>query len=110
MICGILAFIGCCVWYLSGPLAVVAVVLGHMAISKAKSNPVANGGRGMARTGLILGYLGLLGAVIFAALSIWVSTMSPQQMEDTILKWVPAEQREEVRQKIEAEKAKQQQR
>jgi hypothetical protein len=110
MICGILAFIGCCVWYLSGPLALVAVVLGHIAISKVKANPEANGGKGMARTGLILGYLGLLGAVIFAALSIWISTLSPQQMEDFILKWVPEEQRQEVREKIEAEKAKQQHR
>lgn len=107
MVCGILAFIGCCFWYLAGPLALVAVVLGHIAISKVKANPDANGGKGMARAGLILGYLGLLGAAIFAALSIWISTLSPQQMEDLILKWVPEEQRQEVREKIEAEKAKQ---
>lgn len=110
MVCGILAFIGCCAWYFAGPLALVAVVLGHIAISKNKANPAANGGKGMARTGLILGYLGLLGAALFAAFSIWASTLSPQQMEDLILKWVPEEQRQEIREKIEAEKAKQQQR
>ncbi|MCW1921558.1 GYF domain-containing protein [Luteolibacter arcticus] len=110
MVCGILAFLGCCVWYLAGPLALVAVVLGHIAISKVKANPAANGGKGMARTGLILGYLGLLGAAVFAALTIWASTLSPQETEDMILKWIPEAQRQEFREKFEAEKAKQQQR
>ncbi len=109
MVCGILAFIGCCAWYLAGPLALVAVVLGHIAIAKIKADPAANGGKGMARTGQILGYLGLIGAVIFAALSIWLATLSPQEQEDLILKWVPEEQRQEVLEKLKEEREKRQQ-
>jgi hypothetical protein len=108
LVCGILAFIGCCAWYLAGPLAVVAVVLGHLAISKVKANPAANGGKGMARAGLVLGYLGLIGAAIFAAITIWMATLTPEQQEQMILKWVPEEQRQEVLDKLKAEREKQQ--
>jgi hypothetical protein len=107
MVCGILAFIGCCAWYLAGPLALVAVVLGHIAISKIKSNPSANGGKGMARTGLILGYLGLIGAILFAAFTFWFVTLTPEQMEK-FLQGLPEEQRREIMEQIEAERAKQQ--
>jgi hypothetical protein len=107
MVCGILAFIGCCAWYLAGPLALVAIVLGHIAISKIKSNPSANGGQGMARTGLILGYLGMIGAIVFAAFTLWFVTLTPEQMEK-FLQQLPEEQRREIMEQIEAERSKQQ--
>ena len=110
MICGILALIGCCLWLVSGPLALAAVITGHIALSKIKANPAANGGKGMATTGLVTGYLGLIGAIVFAAFGIWMSTLSPQEMEDKVIKLFPEEMRQELREKIEAEKAKQQQR
>ncbi len=108
MVCGILAFIGCCAWYLAGPVAVVGVVLGHIAISKIKANPVAYGGRGMARAGLVLGYLALIGATIFAVVFIRLATMSPQEQQDFIMKWVPEEQRQEVQDKLREQSEKQQ--
>jgi hypothetical protein len=106
MVCGILAFIGCCAWYLAGPLALAAIVMGHLAVSRVKANPAANGGKGMARAGLVLGYLGLIGAAIFAAMTIWLSTLSEQDAQNFIMKWVPEDQREEVLKKLEEERAK----
>ena len=106
MVCGILAFIGCCIWFLSGPLAIVAIVLGHIAIAKIKSNPTANGGKGMARTGLILGYLGLLGAVLTVAAGIWLSTLTPEQLNEFI-KSMPPEMQQSFRDSF--ERARQQQ-
>jgi Domain of unknown function (DUF4190) len=50
MICGIL---GLCV----GLLGVVAVICGHIALSQIKSSAGRLTGRGMALTGLILGYI-----------------------------------------------------
>ena len=110
MICGILAFVGCCIWFLSAPLALVAVVLGHVAISKIKANPAANGGKGMARTGLILGYLGLLGAILTFAAGIWLSTLTPEQLNDAI-KSLPPEMQQSFRDSFErAQQQRQQQR
>ena len=100
MVCGILAFIGCCAWYLAGPLGLVAVILGHIAISKIKSNPAANGGKGMARTGLILGYVGLIASVILAGFTIWFMTLSPAEKEK-LLQQLPEEQRREIMEKLE---------
>jgi hypothetical protein len=100
MVCGILAFIGCCAWYLAGPLGLVAVILGHIAISKIKANPAANGGKGMARTGLILGYLGLIASIVLAGTTIWFMTLSPAEKEK-LLERLPEPQRREIMEKLE---------
>ena len=110
MVCGIIAFILCCTGFLAAALAVAAVVMGHLAISKNKANPAANGGKGMARAGLVLGYLGLLGAILFIALNMWMAGMTPQEREDKVINFFPQELRQQIRDQMEAEKAKQQQR
>ncbi|RYD59207.1 MAG: DUF4339 domain-containing protein [Verrucomicrobiaceae bacterium] len=107
MVCGILAFIGCCAWYFAGPLGLVAVILGHIAISKIKANPVANGGKGMARTGLILGYLGLVASILLAVFTIWFMTLSPAEKEK-LLQQLPEEQRREILDKLEESQRQQQ--
>jgi hypothetical protein len=109
MVCGIIAFILCCSGYFAAVLAIAAVVLGHVAISKNKRNPAANGGKGMARAGLVLGYLGLLGAILVIALEMWVATLSPQEIEEKVINMFPQEMRQQMRERIEAEKAKQEQ-
>jgi hypothetical protein len=109
MVCGIIAFILCCTGYIAAAVAIAAVVLGHLAISKNKQNPAANGGKGMARAGLVLGYLGLVGAILFIALNLWVATLSPQEVEEKIINLFPQELRQQMRERIEAEKAKQEQ-
>ncbi len=109
LVCGILGLVGCCIWPISGPLAIVAIVLGFVTLSKAKSNPGAVGGKGMAKAGLILGFLGLLATALIVAVGVWFSTMTPEDMERNFEKWgVPEAQRQEFREKLEAEQLKQQ--
>ncbi len=73
-ICAILSFIsgliaialiflgiGCCfTWLLGIPLAVTAVVLGFVSLSRLKQNPDTLAGRGLAIAGLIMGVVGLI--------------------------------------------------
>jgi uncharacterized membrane protein YphA (DoxX/SURF4 family) len=108
LVCGILGLIGCCAWPIAGPLAIVAIVLGFVALGKAKANPVAFGGKGMAKTGLILGFLGLLAVAVIFAVGMWIATMSPEEMEEKIISRLPEAQRQEFRERMEAERAKQQ--
>lgn len=109
LVCGILGLVGCCFWPISGPLAIVAIVLGFVTLSKAKANPSAVGGKGMAKAGLITGFLGLLCSIVAAAIGIWIATLTPEKLEEMFEKFdVPEEQRQEFREKLEAERAKQQ--
>jgi uncharacterized membrane protein YphA (DoxX/SURF4 family) len=110
LICGILSLIGCCLWPVSGPLAIVAVVLGFVALGKVKSNPAAYGGKGMAKAGLIIGFLGLLATIVILGMAMWIATMTPEEMEEKIISRLPEAQRQEFREKMEAERAKQNQR
>lgn len=59
MILGLLAFIA---WFLTG---IPAVILGHMALSEINASGGMQGGRGQAITGLVLGYLSVVGLVCF---------------------------------------------
>lgn len=54
MVCGILGL------FTLGLTSIIAVITGHLALSKIKSSNGAIGGRGMAIAGLVTGYLGLL--------------------------------------------------
>ncbi|MDI6023274.1 DUF4190 domain-containing protein [Leucobacter sp. UT-8R-CII-1-4] len=49
-------------WFSFGVLCIVGVVLGHMSLKQLKTS--GEGGRGMAMTGLIVGYIGLAGWII----------------------------------------------
>lgn len=53
----LLSFFAICLWFFSGPLAIAAVITGHIAHSAAKRG--ASGGGGMAVAGLICGYFAL---------------------------------------------------
>ncbi len=57
MVCGIVALFTC---YFAGFLGIVAVICGHIALGQIRNSPVPVGGRGMAISGLVLGYLGIL--------------------------------------------------
>ncbi len=102
MVCGIIAVLTCCLWCLSGPLAIVAVVMGHIALSKAKAEPGRYGGKSMARTGLITGYLALALTVIFTILVAWLQTISPEKLDQ--MDYIPNEIREEIRRQRGVEK------
>lgn len=109
LVCGILSLVGCCLWPVAGPLAIAAIVLGIITHTKAKANPGAVGGKGMAKAGMITGILGLIGAGVMLALGLYMTSMTPEQMEQKFIDWgVPEAQRQEFREKLEAERAKQQ--
>lgn len=68
LICGLA---GLFLFWLFVPVAasVVAVITGHMALKQIRSNPVL-GGRGLAITGLITGYIGV--AIVVAEIAFFV--------------------------------------
>ena len=94
MVCGIVSLVICCLWFVSGPLAIVAIALGHVAISKAKKDPARFGGKGMARAGLITGYIGLVCAIVMLLFGLWAQNLTPDQINR--LEFFPPE----VRQKL----------
>ncbi|MCA0378690.1 MAG: DUF4190 domain-containing protein [Actinobacteria bacterium] len=49
-------------WFAFGSLCVVGVILGHISLKQIKQT--GEGGRGMALTGLIMGYIGIAGWII----------------------------------------------
>jgi hypothetical protein len=51
-------------WIFGGPLDLVAIITGHLAVSEIKKNP-ARTGKGLALTGLVCGYLSLVLLVAF---------------------------------------------
>jgi len=106
LICGIIAFVGCCAWFISAPMALVAIVLGHIAISKVKADPQRYSGKGMARAGLVTGYLGLIGAIAFGFMWSQLNGLSEPEMQEKVLSWFPIseEQRQEIRQQMEKQR------
>lgn len=100
MICGIISLIVCCFWPLSMPLALVAIILGHVAISQIKADPSRFGGRGKAGAGLVTGYLGLIAAVIGFSFGLMVAS-DPDRMFDMFERLVPEENRPEFRRQLE---------
>ncbi len=61
---GILAIPGACCCYSSVPLGIAAIIMGFIAMSKAKESPETHGGRGMALGGVICGGVGLAFTVL----------------------------------------------
>ncbi|MBI2850700.1 MAG: DUF4190 domain-containing protein [Chloroflexi bacterium] len=53
---------------LASSASIVAVILGHVALSKLKNNPDIYSGKGLAIAGLILGYVGLALAVMLGVM------------------------------------------
>ena len=84
LICGILSLVLFCFWFVSIPLGIVAVILGI--IGKGKAQRGEAGGEGLAKTGMILGIVGLvLSAILtiaaFAGMSFLGSKAEQMQKE-----------------------------
>ncbi|MDB6076813.1 MAG: serine/threonine protein kinase [Akkermansiaceae bacterium] len=117
MICGILSFLSCCFPYIELPLGIAAIVMGHIAVSKVKSDPVRYAGKGMARTGLVLGYIGLVISLLIGifAIRMYSATkdMNEQQKEEYLenAEWLPLPQnvRDQVREQMKAKREQQRQ-
>ena len=104
LVCGILAVVTCCLWPLGIVFIIGAVVTGHIALGKIKADPARNGGKGMAKAGLITGYIGLLFFLISTVLFLMFGSMSPEQMQEKIINIFPAEQQDEIRKEMEKQK------
>lgn len=64
LVLGILSIPGACCCYSSVPFGIAAIVMGVIAMNKAKMSPMTHGGRGMAMGGLICGIVGLAMTVV----------------------------------------------
>lgn len=82
LVCGLVAFLACFFWCLSMPLAIAAIITGHMASAKIRRDPSRFTGKGLARTGLITGYLGLILSVVFILIVNSMMSMSPEQLRE----------------------------
>jgi hypothetical protein len=58
LVCGIISIVSVCVWFLSIPLGIVAVILGI--VGKGKAQRGEAGGQGLAKAGLTLGAIGVV--------------------------------------------------
>lgn len=78
MICGIISLIGCCIWFVSIPAAIAAIILGIVQIVK-------NQPKGMAIAGIVCGVFGLLLTIITVVASLLFMNSvaeNPQLYED----------------------------
>lgn len=82
LVCGLIGFFTCFIWCLSIPLAIAAIVTGHLASSKIKRDPSRYAGKGLARTGLISGYLALVLTIVFMVLANYMVSLSPEKLEE----------------------------
>ena len=103
LVCGILSLVLCCLWFGSLPLALIAIILGHVAISKVKRDPARNGGKGMARTGLVTGYLGLIASIIAAWAWMQFNGLTESQAQEKLINMLPLDekQRQDLRDELE---------
>lgn len=79
LVVGILAIPGACCCYSSIPLGIAAIVMGIMAMNKAKESPHTHGGRGMAMGGLVCGIIGLVMTILAFALGMGMQVMQELQ-------------------------------
>lgn len=61
-------------------LTIPAIVCGHLALNKIKKEPQHNSGRGLAIAGLILGYFGLILALVLGT----VRSMAKAQLDESL--------------------------
>ena len=73
----IASIIGGFAGFLFSTFSIVAVICGHIALSKIKNNPEMSGDATIAKVGLVCGYIGLAKAIIVGILrSIAASTLN----------------------------------
>ncbi len=79
LVVGILAIPGACCCYSSIPLGIAAIIMGVIAMNKAKVSPETHGGRGMAIGGLVCGIVGLGFTILAIILGMGMSVMEQLQ-------------------------------
>ena len=79
LVVGILAIPGACCCYSSIPLGIAAIIMGVIAMNKAKVSPETHGGRGMAIGGLVCGIVALAFTILAVILGMGMSMMEQLQ-------------------------------
>ena len=79
LVVGILAIPGACCCYSSIPLGIAAIIMGVIAMNKAKGSPETHGGRGMASGGLVCGIVALAFTILAVILGMGMSMMEQLQ-------------------------------
>jgi Domain of unknown function (DUF4190) len=79
LVTGILAIPGACCCYSSIPLGIAAIIMGVIAMNKAKVSPHTHGGRGLAIGGLVCGILGLAMTILVIVLGVGMSMVEQLQ-------------------------------
>jgi len=72
LILGIASLVFCCL-----PLAIPAIICGHLARSRIEQTPAAASGRGMAMAGLIMGYVSVVAFILACILGIITALTIP---------------------------------
>jgi hypothetical protein len=98
LVCGIISIVTVCLWFLSIPLGIVAVILGI--VGKGKAQRGEAGGQGLAKTGMILGVIGvalslILHIALFAGVS-FLGSHAEQWEKDLQQKAKEMEQQQQV--------------
>ena len=81
LILGIASLVFCCL-----PLAIPAIICGHLARSHIAQTPAAASGKGMAMAGLIMGYVSVVAFILACILGIIMALTMPaviKMLEDT---------------------------
>jgi uncharacterized membrane protein HdeD (DUF308 family) len=79
LVCGIFSIPGACCCYSSVPFGIAAIVMGIIAMQKAKNSPMTHGGRGMAIAGLVCGIIGFTMTFVLVALGMSMRMMEAMQ-------------------------------
>jgi hypothetical protein len=98
LVCGIISIVTVCLWFLAIPLGIVAVILGI--VGKGKAQRGEAGGQGLAKTGMILGVIGvalslILHIALFAGVS-FLGSHAEQWEKDLQQKAKEMEQQQQV--------------
>jgi hypothetical protein len=80
LICGILSLVVFCIWWLSIPLGIVAIVLGVMAKGKIARGEAT--GAGLAKAGTICGAIGIALSALLTILAIVGVTMFGDKIKE----------------------------
>jgi hypothetical protein len=98
LVCGIISIVSVCVWFLSIPLGIVAVILGI--VGKGKAQRGEAGGQGLAKAGLILGAIGVVLSLVlhiaFIAGVSFLGTKAEQFQKEMEQKAKEMEQQQQV--------------
>lgn len=79
LVCGIISIPGACCCYSSVPFGIAAIIMGIIAMQKAKNTPQTHGGRGMALGGLVCGIVGFSLTFVMFALGMSMQAMQAIQ-------------------------------